>query len=690
MTARTMNSGLQKIATIAAYQVGSLFSMMVELIVRNRFLRVLAISGWYVLVTSLAYSGAFFLRFDGNIPLGEIRILLFSLPVLILVRIVAFKYLGLYSGLLHYVSVDEVWRTMKAIAVSTFAFAGVIYLATPRFQGFPRSVLLVEMMLSLGILSCHRMALRAIRERAEQAQRSKDANNGFKRILIVGALHHADTLLRDGYFSNNGNKGATLLGIVNDNPLNQGKRLRRTRIIGPTHELPQIVSARQPHEVLILPPFNMPKELRRIVDACKVEEKHLCKFKMVPSLSDIAQGKISVSMIRNVQIEDLLGRAPVKLDRTEVEKNTRGNAVMVTGAGGSIGSELSRQIAHYGPSRLVLFELNEYNLYSIERELSKRFPELELVSIAGDVCDERRLLRVLHTHCVDTIYHAAAYKHVPLMEKNPAPCLRTNVIGTETLARAAERQSVKKFVFISSDKAVRPTSLMGASKRLAERLLQERAPSRTKFVAVRFGNVLDSSGSVIPLFREQLREGGPITVTHPEITRFFMSIPEAVDLVLQAATIGDDREIMVLEMGQPIRIRDLATRLIEFSGLRPGIDIKIEYTGLRPGEKLYEELLTEDDNVVRTEHNKIWVMRSEIGARVPAVPVELTELQQAIEDDSDESLRKLIQKWIPEGSVYHSRESAYRTERLDALHARDNNQRAPRRSPPIENPVVNA
>ena len=617
-----------------------------QLLSGNRVLRATAITVWYMTVVSLAYYGAFLLRFDGAIPAQTLEVFYRTLPVLVLLRILTFQRFELYSGLLHYVSVDDVWRTMKAVAISTLCFMVIVYLMQPGFAGFPRSVFIIETMLTLGLLAGHRMSLRALRERS---LKGKAAQGHSRRTLIVGDLDSADDLLRVMQTARNEEK--RFVGIVHDSPGAYGKKLRGVKVVGGIEELPDIVERERPGEVLILPPYtSSPNSLRQVIDRCTLDGNHSCKYQMVPSLLDIADGKTSVSMIRQVEIEDLLGRPPVKMDRSEVKDFLKGKSVLVTGAGGSIGSELCRQIGNYEPRLLVLYEMNEYNLYEIDLDLRKRYPGLAVVPVAGDICDERSVARTLERYGTEVIYHAAAYKHVPLMEHNVSACVRTNVLGTDRVAAAAERFGVKKFVLISSDKAVRPTSIMGATKRLAERLIQERPPSKTKFVAVRFGNVLGSSGSVIPLFKRQIKAGGPVTVTHREINRYFMSIPEAVDLVLQAAIVGDDREIMVLEMGEPIKIRDLAARLIELSGMRPGKDIEIRFTGLRPGEKLYEELLTADDNVVRTAYEKIWVLRADENGGA-LTRLDLDALEGAVEVDDVDTLRSLVAKWIPENHL---------------------------------------
>jgi FlaA1/EpsC-like NDP-sugar epimerase len=352
-----------------------------------------------------------------------------------------------------------------------------------------------------------------------------------------------------------------------------------------------------------------------------------------------------VSHIKEVEIEDLLGRKPVKLDRTEVAQFVKGKNIMVTGAGGSIGSELCHQIVSYGPEKLVLFELSEYNLYEINRKLRSLYPDAKLINFIGDVRSEEDVAKALGENNIDVVYHAAAYKHVPLMEENPSMAFKTNVLGTACLAENCEKYKVKRIVMISSDKAVRPTSVMGASKRLAERVILERTSHSTEFVVVRFGNVLDSSGSVIPLFKQQIKDGGPVTVTSENMIRYFMSIPEAVDLVLQAGTIGNDRDIMVLEMGEQVRIYDMAKKLIELSGFIPGKDIEIKIIGMRPGEKEYEELLTDEEKVDRTPFDRIFVLRKD-ETSVP--PVDITRIKELLKSNDAEKLKALFLEWIPE------------------------------------------
>jgi FlaA1/EpsC-like NDP-sugar epimerase len=382
--------------------------------------------------------------------------------------------------------------------------------------------------------------------------------------------------------------------------------------------------------------------LKKILEDLEERGKK-CELRMVPSYTDIADGKISVSNIKEVEIEDLLGRKPVKLDRSDVAKFAEGKCVMVTGAGGSIGSELCHQLASYSPSKLLLFEISEFNIYTISDKLRRNHPDLEIVSTIGDVRRPDDIEEAITKNGVDTIFHAAAYKHVPLMEMNPEMAVRTNILGTANLADVAEKHGIKRVVVISTDKAVNPTSVMGASKRIAERIVLERPPNGTEFVVVRFGNVLGSSGSVIPRFREQLKNGGPLTVTSKNVVRYFMSIPEAVDLLLQAAAIGADRDIMVLEMGEQIRIYDMARKLIELSGLMPDEDIEIKIVGLRPGEKEYEEILTDEEKVDKTASERIYVAKKR-ESKPP--PVDLNILREFRGNAAE--LRAILAEYIPE------------------------------------------
>lgn len=607
----------------------------------NTPLRRLLILAWHAVGTHVTYLLAFQLRFDGQVPL-DYRILMWqSLPGLLLVYLLFFALFRLNSGLWSYFSVDDLARTISALALATGTF-GVIVLAFRGMSspGYPRSVLAIEFLLMGAWMTGGRFAARYLRARTGERETEGAPN---ERTLIVGRLQDADLVVRA---ARNGGIGR-VVGIVTDQAADSNLTLHGIRILGTARDLGDALRKTRANRLLILPPFNKPRQMNEIVGLC-ADQCIPCAFQTLPSMAELTTGRITATSLREVDVEDLLGRGEAVLDRSEVRRFLKGKRIMVTGAGGSIGSELCRQIATYEPFSLTLFELSEIALYTIEQELALRYPSLQLSPCAGDIRHPEEIeAAIRRAGGIDIIFHAAAYKHVPLMEQNVPACFRTNVLGTARLADVARRAGVDRFVMISSDKAVRPTSIMGATKRLAERIVCAPGPGTTSFVSVRFGNVLGSSGSVIPLFKRQIAAGGPVTVTSPDMRRFFMTIPEAVDLVLLAGTVGRNRDIMVLEMGESIRIVDLARRLIELSGLVPEKDIQIAFTGLRPGEKEYEEVMTLDENVTRTAFEKIWVMtHSPSSTAVGALDLEKVEsLCRAHDSDG---LRDLIRSEVPE------------------------------------------
>ncbi len=598
---------------------------------------------WHVLGIIVTYWFAFLLRFDGNVPAAYITAYFNTLPVLVLFCVGVFFFGRNLSGLWSYFSVDDLIHLASLLAVSLGMFGVVVYSWQGwAFDKFPRSILVLEYIL-LGIwLTGGRLGARYIRR--YRLGLPDLLQNGGDRMLLVGRLHEADMVIRESKQKGLG----TVVGIVGDDEGNRDLFLHGIKVFHRTmDEVGELAAKIKPDSILMLPPFNRPRQINEIMDQV-AEAGVKCKFRTLPSLADLAAGHLTASAIRSVDIEDLLGRGEVSLDRSDVRRFLKGKSVMITGAGGSIGSELARQIAEYEPAVLVLYEQSEFGLYMIEQELQGKHPNLKIIAVAGDIRHPECIKRAIDTAGkVDVIYHAAAYKHVPLMEKNVPACFRTNVLGTARLAKTAVEAGVDRFVMISSDKAVRPSSIMGATKRIAERILTEMESGDTTFVSVRFGNVLGSSGSVVPLFKRQIQAGGPVTVTSEDMRRFFMTIPEAVDLVLQAGTVGRHREIMVLEMGQEVKIIDLARRLIELSGLVPDQDIKIKVTGLRPGEKEYEEIITEDENVVKTSYEKIWVMTKNEELDT-LQPIDLVEVEQLVQSCSVEQLRKLAGRLVPE------------------------------------------
>ncbi len=622
----------------------SIFSKVTSVIGSSIFLRRTIIALWHLTGLAVSYFLAFFLRFEGEIPSPEFQVMLQTFPALALISLLLFAFFRLYSGLWVFVSLDDLVRILSALVVSTNIFMGSVFiLLGMTFQGFPRSIFVLQFLVMAGWMAGGRLAMRWLRERRLVSRGAKPSE---KRSIIVGNMEDVDHLLH-ALGQEHGDIGR-FAGIVSDERAAHHLTIRGICIFGSVDKVGTVAKDTGAQCVLILPPYTRPKAMSEIVENCE-KAGAACVFRMVPSAAELAAGSIELSSLRTVELEDLLGRPEITFDHESVRQMIAGKAVMITGAGGSIGSELTRQVAHYAPAKLVLMDTSEFNLYTIEQELGSSMPELRFACVTGDCGDPVYARSVLKRHGVQVIYHAAAYKHVPMMEENVAACILNNTLGTAHLAEQAELCGVERFVLISSDKAVRPTSVMGASKRLAERFIQERPvvkDTKTCFVMVRFGNVLGSSGSVVPLFRRQIMEGGPVTVTTPKMTRFFMSIPEAVDLVLQAGVVGQDRDIMVLEMGNPMKIVDLARRMIELSGLRVGEDIDIVFTGMRHGEKEYEELMTDGEDVVKTSFDKIWVMRRADAASGP--PMDLDLLARLVDERNDAQLRKELKRLVPE------------------------------------------
>lgn len=598
---------------------------------------------WHIIGIPLTFWLAFLLRFDGRVPDTFVTVYFQTLPILMLICLLVFLLFRLFSDIWTYFSVDDLVRLGWALIISLGVFAFIVYASqNGNLTGFPRSVVVLEFIL-LGLwLAGGRLTARYFKRFRSGDFPVEDAS--LERMLLVGRLSEADMVIRESRQKGLG----TVVGVVGDDVGDRNRYLHGIKVFHRKIEEVGILAHEiKPDSILILPPYNRPRQINEVV-AHVAAAGVKCKFRTIPSLGDLASGHLAASSIRTVGIDDLLERGAITLDRTDVRRFLKGKKVMITGAGGSIGSELSRQVAGYEPDVLVLFEQSEFNLYTIEQELEGKYPNLRIIAVTGDVFRVESIRRAFaEAGSVDVIYHAAAYKHVPMMEKNVPSAFRNNVLGTACLAQEAVRAGVDRFVMVSSDKAVRPSSIMGATKRLAERVINEMDCGQTTFVSVRFGNVLGSSGSVIPLFKRQIEMGGPVTVTSPNMRRFFMTIPEAVDLVLQAGTVGRHHEIMVLEMGEEIKIIDLARRLIELSGLTPDKDIKIQITGMRPGEKEYEEVITEDENVVKTAYDKIWVMTK--NETIPSLPpVNLQEIEAMVLNMDSCGLRRLAARCVPE------------------------------------------
>ena len=547
------------------------------------------------------------------------RMFLVMLPFALGVKLVVFGLRGEYDVSWRYVSLRDLVNVTIASHISVVVFIlGYFLIANlyMRFYGealfatlspegkvvsdFRQSIFLLDWAGTIALVGGARMIVRLYHEEIAPASSSKRT-----RLLIVGAGNAGESVLRE--ILRMREDRYEVVGFVDDDSGKQGVRIHGAEVLGRIQDLKEICKAYDVEEILIAVPSATRKQLRRVIELC---EGTALAFRTVPGIDELIDGKVTVSQIRKVRIEDLLGRDPVRLDLNLIGRYIQGRIVLVTGAGGSIGSEMCRQICRFEPRSLVLVEQAENPLFDIERELRHRFPHLHVASYIADITDDRRVRRIFRAEKPAVIFHAAAHKHVPMMEQHAGEAVKNNVLGTRTVADAAVEAGVEKFVMISTDKAVNPTSVMGCTKRVAEMYIQELShASKTQFVTVRFGNVLGSSGSVVPVFRDQIDRGGPVTVTHPDMCRYFMTIPEASALVLQAGAMGRGGEIFVLDMGEPVKIVDLARQMIMLSGLRPGEDIEIKFTGVRPGEKLYEELSISGEDFAQTGHEKIFVWR---------------------------------------------------------------------------------
>ncbi len=535
-----------------------------------------------------------FLRFEGNVEAKYILTMLGFLPLIVFVRLATFYLFGLYNRLWRYASINELVAIIMAVTASSVVITAVMYWSG---SGTPRSVYIMAWLFDIALIGGSRLGVRVLYH-IRQRQASRSVN-----VLIIGAGDAGAMIARE--IQQRVGDDKKVIGFIDDDASKHNQMLYGTKVLGTRSDIVQIVASCQVQEIIIAMPSIGGRLLRQIMKECK---KTNCAIKVVPGLYELIDGKASVDQLRNVDLEDLLRREPVRLDLDEIANYLAGKRVLVTGAGGSVGSELCRQIARIGPANLVLLGKGENSIYEIDRELKGKHPALLIKPVIADIRDANRINNVFNTYKPEVVFHAAAHKHVPLMEEQPEEAVNNNVFGTKVVAEAAERHGTTTFVMISTDKAVNPTSIMGATKRLAELVVNNLSKnSKTKFIAVRFGNVLGSRGSVIPLFRQQIAAGGPVTVTHPEMTRYFMTIPEASQLVLQAGAIAQGGEVFVLDMGEPVRIIDLAHDLIELSGFTPETDIPIVFTGIRPGEKLFEELLTAEEGTQASKHEKIFV-----------------------------------------------------------------------------------
>ncbi len=569
---------------------------------------------------------SYYIRFDQVLPAVKLNEYMWIAVLFTGTRLLTFSHFRLYDRMWQYASIGELISTIRAVSLGTVinVFAG--FFLVPGTVFLSKGVVMLDWMLTIILIGGSRLGWRMIRDGC-----AKNAcTAGSKRILIVGAGDAGIMVAKE--LRNHYNGSIQVVGFIDDDPVKHNLQIMDISVLGGRETMPQIVAQHRIDEVIIAMPSVGSKVIRAIVALCQQTN---ARVKILPGMFDLIDGKVTINEIREVEVEDLLGRDPVKVDLAKICKYIKGQVILVSGAGGSIGSELCRQIVAFKPKVLLLLDICENNVYDIEMEL-KELTSIPLIPLVKDVRDQDAIKKVFKEYKPKIVFHAAAHKHVPLMEANPEEAIKNNSIGTYNVAQAANLYGAERFVLISTDKAVNPTSVMGASKRVAEMIIQHLdRTSQTNYVAVRFGNVLGSRGSVVPLFKKQIMKGGPVTVTHQDMVRYFMTIPEAVQLVIQAGTMAQGGEIFVLDMGDPVRIMDLARSLIKLSGFTPGEDIDIKVTGMRPGEKLYEELLTADEGVNSTSHQRIFVAKpQEINTR---------EIEAA--------LRSFVSGWAPHGQA---------------------------------------
>ena len=569
-----------------------------------------AVVAYDALMIPVAWYLAYWLRFNLDaIPANFLRTAAVMLPVVIPCQLFSYMVFGLYRGSWRFASLPDFIRIGKSVYMGALLAALAIFFITG-MEEVPRAVLPLYALLLFGLLGGSRALY--------QYLQSRHLAGDGRRVLIIGAGESAGMLTRD--MMRNGGGPYLPIGMIDDDPGKRGLEIHGVRVLGAFEDIPSLVKEHAVELIIIAIPSLSSNRMKRLVAIC---EGVGAPFRTLPKLEDLITGRVTADIVREVSIEDLLGREKVELDQALMQAGLSGKTIMVTGGGGSIGAELCRQVARFAPAALIIYERNEFNLYRIQQELEQRFPQVRATAALGDVCDQAAIEGLVEERRPEVIFHAAAYKQVPLLQAYPAEAVRNNVIGTKVVADAASRFDCGKFVFISTDKAVNPANVLGATKRAGEIYCEGmNAVSATRFVTVRFGNVLGSDGSVVPLFREQIQAGGPVTVTHPDIVRYFMTIREACQLILQASVMEGSGGVFVLDMGEPVRIMYLAEQMILLSGKEPGKDIEIRRIGLRPGEKLAEELFYANERKETTENAKI--------LKAKHAPVDRNEIQQAV------------------------------------------------------------
>ncbi len=622
---------------------------------RPLYSKLLIVLGIDVALITASIYGAYLIRFEFSVPSQYLVLLYKALPVIILVKITSFYFFDLYRGMWRYTSIADLFNIIKASALSSFLVISFILFMT-RFEGFSRSIFIIDWCFTVLLITGYRVAIRLYYEQLSgEGSRLIAMSNliGFltrkqsdgKRILIVGAGDCGEKICRE--ILNNYKLRQNIVGFIDDDPEKLGKKIHGIPVLGFTEEIKMVSQKTRADEVLIAVPSATSGEIRKIIETCKGCE---VTFKIIPGYGELIDGKVTVNSIREVAYRDLLGREVIKLDAERIGGYLKGKRVLVTGAGGSIGSELCRQICRFKPESIILYERAESPLYEIELDTRQGFSGIKCIAVLADVRDAAELNKTFKTHKPHVVFHAAAYKHVPMLELQPWKAIENNIQGTQNLVNVSKKHDIERFVFVSTDKAVRPTNVMGASKRVAEMLVQSQngcGLSKTRFMIVRFGNVIGSVGSVVPLFKKQIERGGPVTVTHPDVTRYFMTIPESCQLILQTGAMGSGGEIFLFDMGTPIKIIDMARDLIRLSGFVPDEDIKIEYIGLRPGEKLYEELITEGEGIVPTSHEKIMTLKGP-DCSLDVLNGNIEELTRLSEDQDHNKIKQMLKKIVPE------------------------------------------
>lgn len=602
--------------------------------------RGLALFGLDMLLICICSVAALLLRYDFSFSGVEPvfwKSVISYIPWNILVSTIIFWLFKLYTSLWRFASVLEFYNIILASFISSAVMYGGMYLMN---KPVPRSYPVIYLFMILLCLTGTRFFYRFLR--IWHHERIHNRAEMPVRTMVVGAGEAGNTIIKELLNSKHLNREIPC--IIDDDPKKKGTYLHRIPIVGGRDMIPAMAEKYTIQEIIIAIPTLAAEERRKLLDIC---QETGCKLKALPGIYQMVKDEVKLSMLREVEIEDLLGREPVQTEIASVMAYVEHQVVLVTGGGGSIGSELCRQIALHHPKQLIIFDIYENNAYDLQMELLRKYPKMDLLVLIGSVRDKKRVFDVFEKYHPNLVFHAAAHKHVPLMETSPNEAIKNNVVGTFNVAKAADIYKAKKMILISTDKAVRPTNIMGASKRICEMIIQEFSQkSKTEYAAVRFGNVLGSNGSVIPLFRRQIAEGGPVTVTHPDITRYFMTIPEAASLVLQAGAFAKGGEIFILDMGEPVRILDLAKKMIRLSGYSVGKDIKIVFTGLRPGEKLYEELLLDEKHLIETENEKIFVCQQDT-IDILRLKEKMQGLYAAAAEETAD-MRQLVREIVPE------------------------------------------